>query len=94
MPDQSIIASGENSGLKLNVAARSINGNWIVVYLSCNTTISIETDRIDSEKIKASWADPTTGLRTEMGNFDNEGIRSFSTPEGWDDAVLILESII
>jgi len=94
VPDQSIIASGENSGLKLNVAARSINGNWIVVYLSCNTTISIETDRIDSEKIKASWADPTTGLRTEMGNFDNEGIRSFSTPEGWDDAVLILESII
>jgi len=42
--------------------------------------------------VEASWIDPKTGTQTSIGSFSNRGVSSFSTPEGWEDAVLLFES--
>jgi len=38
------------------------------------------------------WIDPRTGESVATGSFTNTGIASFSTPDGWEDALLILEA--
>jgi hypothetical protein len=40
---------------------------------------------------KASWIDPRTGESVPAGSFPNSGVQAFSTPEGWEDALLVLE---
>jgi len=93
VPDQSIFAGGASDGPTLNAAARSTAGDWILAYLSSNTTVSIQMDKITAgDAVEASWFDPTTGTRTRIGGFTNRGVQSFSTPSGWEDAVLLLEA--
>lgn len=93
IPDQSIFADGANDGANLNVSARSTNGDWIITYLSSNTTVSINMNKITKGKsIEASWIDPTNGEKIAIGNYENTGIQSFKTPDNWEDAILILET--
>jgi len=95
IPDQSVFASGENSGISLNVAARSSLGDWVLIYLSSETNVSVRMDKITAgNNIQASWIDPISGEKTLIGSFKNTGTQSFSTPKGWKDAVLLLESRI
>jgi hypothetical protein len=94
IPDQSIIADGVNSGINLNVSARSTNGYWIMVYISSSTSVSIRMDKINAKNdIQALWLNPTSGEKTSIGNYQNSGIQSFKTPDNWKDAVLVLEAI-
>jgi hypothetical protein len=44
-----------------------------------------------ADRAKAFWIDPRTGDSVSAGNFPNKGVQAFSTPEGWEDALLILE---
>jgi len=44
-------------------------------------------------EVEASWLDARTGTQIRIGRFPNTGIRSFSTPVGWEDAVLLLERV-
>ena len=41
--------------------------------------------------VVASWIDPLTGAQTRIGSLPNVGVRSFSTPYRWEDALLLLE---
>lgn len=92
IPDQSIFASGESSGITLNTAARAAAGDWILAYLSSNTTVSVKMDKITAgSTVKATWINPANGERAGIGSYANAGIRSFSTPAGWEDAILLLE---
>jgi len=93
VPDQSIFAAGgQTGGQLLNLAARHKNGKWIMVYLGSRATFSIHMDKIVAAKVDARWIDPKTGNATAARSFLNTGTQSFSTPEGWEDAILILES--
>jgi hypothetical protein len=49
-------------------------------------------NKIVAAKVDARWIDPKTGNSTAAGSLLNTGTQSFSTPEGWEDAILILES--
>jgi len=42
-------------------------------------------------KVNAFWIDPKTGDSVSIGSFSNTAVKSFSTPDGWEDAILILE---
>ena len=64
-----------------------------MVYLGSRAFFSISMDKLAGMKVDARWIDPKTGNSVVAGNFSNTGIQSFSTPEGWEDAVLILESM-
>ncbi len=92
VPDQSIFAAVfQTHGQILNLAARHKDGTWVMVYLSSKAGFSINMDKIAAAKVNARWIDPRTGNATTAGSFPNTGTQSLTTPEGWEDAILILE---
>ena len=93
VPDQSIFASGgKTDGQVLNLAARRRDGRWIMVYLAAKDSVGINMNKLDGEKeADAFWIDPRTGDEVLIGTFANTGVRSFTTPEGWEDALLVIE---
>jgi hypothetical protein len=93
VPDQSIFVGGGNtSGTLLHLAARHKDGAWLMVYLGDKATFSIDRSRFTgASKASASWIDPRTGESVSLGEVPNRGVQQFATPEGWDDALLILE---
>jgi hypothetical protein len=93
VPDQSIfVTGGQTQGQILNLAARHKDGKWVMVYLGSRASFSINMDKIVAANVEARWIDPKTGNSTAAGSFMNTGTQSFSTPEGLEDAILILES--
>jgi len=93
VPDQSVFEWGESWGTTVNAAARSVDGDGVIAYLSSSTTVSVRMDRVNSgSAVDASWYSPTDGGTTFIGTFPNSGTQSFSTPGGWEDAVLILQA--
>jgi hypothetical protein len=91
VPDQSLFAAGENSGMELNVAARAAHSGWALAYLSSSTTVSLRMNKLTAgSQVQAWWVDPTSGARSEISTFPNTGTQSFTTPDGWQDAVLLL----
>ncbi|HZO90275.1 MAG TPA: glycoside hydrolase family 140 protein [Chthonomonadaceae bacterium] len=92
IPDQTVFASGEGSGLTHNAAARSAGGDWVLAYLSHNAPVSLRMDRITAGggAVNAVWIDPTTGEQTAIGTFANAGVTDFTPPASWQDAVLLL----
>ena len=93
VPDQSIFAAGgQTQGQILNLAARHKDGKWVMVYLGSKASFSIHMDKLTaSGSVNALWVDPRTGESKPMGRFSPAGVQSFSTPDGWEDALLILE---
>jgi hypothetical protein len=93
IPNQSVIAKGVGAGTELNAAAHSAAADWALVYLSGRCTASVRMDRIKtSETVAASWIDPRTGDRQRIGTFQYADVPEFSTPQGWEDALLLLEA--
>ncbi|MFB0522404.1 MAG: DUF4038 domain-containing protein [Candidatus Bathyarchaeia archaeon] len=93
-PDQSIFArGGQTEGDILNLAARHENGKWIIAYFGFSTAAAINMDKTTaSNTIRGLWINPSTGMRTPIGGFPNKGVRSFTTLDGWEDALLVLET--
>ena len=94
VPDQSIFASGgQTGGDVLNLAAHHKNGEWIMVYLGSKSSFSINMNKITAgSKVDAFWIDPKNSDSVPIGGFPNTGVEHFSTPDGWEDAILILEA--
>jgi hypothetical protein len=82
VPDQGLIVSGEGAGDEQNVAARSASGDWAIVYFAGAGAVGI-----DQGGRTASWIDPRTGERSEAKSIAG----TFSPPDGWEDALLLLE---
>ena len=93
VPDQSILASGgKTRGKVLNLAARHKDGQWVMVYLGSKTSFSVNMNKITAgDKADAFWIDPRSGESTAIGRYSNTGVQSFSTPESWEDALLVVE---
>jgi len=93
VPDQTVFASGgTTNGQVLNLAARHKDGRWVMVYLGSKASFSINLNKLTAgNTVKAFWIDPRTGESVAAGRFTNAGVNSFSTPDGWEDALLILE---
>jgi hypothetical protein len=89
VPDQSILA--DQPSKTVGTAACSSCGDWVMVYLSEAAAVSINMSKITaSSKAEVLWVSPVTGIQTRIGIFQNRGIRSFSPPAEWEDAVLLL----
>ena len=95
VPDQTVFASGgTTNGQVLNLAARHKDGRWVMVYLGSKASFSINLSKLTAgNAVKAFWIDPRTGESVAAGRFTNAGVNSFSTPDGWEDALLILEAM-
>jgi len=92
VPDQSILAvGGRTEGQILTLAARHKDGKWAIVYLADRTPFSIDVNRLAPKgSVTARWIDPRTGDSVSAGSPANAGVKSFSMPAGWEDALLIL----
>jgi hypothetical protein len=87
------LAGGRPGGNELlHLAARHQDGKWAMVYLSEKTSFSVNMNKLSSAKVNVFWVDPRTGASTPVGEEPNTGVKSFSTPDGWEDALLILET--
>jgi hypothetical protein len=93
VPDQSILVTGGHTeGRVLNLAARHRDGKWLMAYLADKATVSVDLSKLaGTDHAAAFWIDPRTGRPTPAGSFPAHGAQSFTTPEGWEDALLILE---
>jgi hypothetical protein len=93
VPDQTVFASGSNTnGQVLNLAARHKYGRWIMAYLGSKASFSIRMNILPAgSAVKAQWIDPKTGEPKAIGSVSSSGVESFTTPDGWEDALLVLE---
>jgi len=93
VPDQSIFASGGNvEGKVLNLAARHKDGKWVMVYLGSQSSFAINMDKLKgADKADGYWVEPKNGMLVRIGKYPTKGVKNFKTPEGWVDALLILE---
>jgi hypothetical protein len=92
VPDQSLIANQPVLGSTLYTSARSASGDWAIVYLSRLATVSICMNKLSNLKAShACWVDPRTGDLSGPVDLKGQSTPLFTTPEGWEDAVLLVE---
>jgi hypothetical protein len=95
VPDQSVFASGgRTEGDALHLAARHQNGKWVMLYLADRASFSVNMNKIAAVKVNVFWVDPKSGDAAPIGHEANTGVKAFTTPEGWEDAILILEAVV
>lgn len=78
MPDQSLIAAGQGACAHYTCAIRGKAHAFIYIPTGNKTTVKMGI--LPGEKIKASWFNPRNGLITPIGEFANQGERSFQVP--------------
>jgi hypothetical protein len=94
IPDQTVFNRGGNiQGDALNLAARSATGRWLVCYLAGESNVSIDMSKITTGEATCAWINPATGDRVPIGRFPPIGMRDFSRPAGWADAVLVVRTL-
>jgi hypothetical protein len=93
VPDQSVIASGQEEGEDHVQAARAKDGGFLIAYLPHGHSVGIHMDRIAGKNVQARWYDPRTGTWREIGEYGNTGVRQFVAPSQGDqnDWVLVLD---
>ncbi|MCU0521198.1 MAG: glycoside hydrolase family 140 protein [Anaerolineae bacterium] len=76
------------------MAARAADGRWAIVYLSAPCTVTL-APAATAAFVPASawWIRPTTGERSPAGEILTPAGMSYGVPEGWEDAVLLIEAL-
>jgi len=93
VPDQSVFAAGgQIGGDLLHLAARHADGRWVMVYLADRASFSVNMNKVAAAEADTSWIDPRTGDSRPVGTFAATGVKDFSVPDGWEDALLVLEA--
>ena len=95
VPDAAILMEGgQTEGTILNLAARHKDGEWLMVYLGKPASFAIDMRKIaGADRAIAFWIDPRTGESSPIGEFSTNGVQRFTTSEGWEDALLIVEPV-
>jgi len=93
-PDQTILANGgQIDGRLLNLAARHCDGKWVITYFAYKASFKVDMGKVTAgNKAEAFWIDPRNGESTPTGSFTTKGIKSFSTPDGWEDSLFLLKA--
>jgi hypothetical protein len=93
VPDQSVIAAGQQDGDNVVRSARAEDGSFVIVYLPTGEPIGIKMDKVVAKTVKAQWYDPRQGTWRKIGEFASTGTREFTAPSRGekDDWVLVLE---
>jgi hypothetical protein len=88
---QGSITSGKSSGATIKAAVKSTDNSRMLVYYPERNSATIRNDLGGSAT--ASWFDPRNGNTTGAGSFKINQSRALTPPNGWEDAVLILDSL-
>lgn len=103
VPDQSLFASGVSCERTLNAAARSVGGDWAMVYLSSQCHALIRLDLMLTPQVRVTWINPADGEERDGGTFATGNrmgtvfpqakTQWFTTPGHWEDAILLLDAV-
>lgn len=99
IPDDSVIVPDEvktsvpGSGRYRFVATRDTNGSYAMVYVPVGRPFTVRMDVVSGKKVTAWWYNPRNGQARKIGNFPNEGTRTFVPPQLGEnlDWVLVLD---
>ena len=58
-----------------------------MLYLADKASFSVNLNKITAAKVNVSWVDPRTGEAVPLEQEANTGAKTFSTPDGWEDAL-------
>jgi hypothetical protein len=89
IPDRSVLPGSLGTGTALNVAAGSASSRWALAYLGSPEPFHLRAPWPGSSD--ASWIDPATGGRTPIGALPAGETSTLHVPDGWKDALLLLE---
>ena len=64
-----------------------------MVYCGSEASITIDLGKLAGTEVEAVWVDPRSAESVSIGGIPKRGAASFSTPDGWEDALLVLESV-
>jgi len=93
-PDQSVFASGgRTDGDLLHLAARHEGGKWALLYFADNASFSVNMNKISASRVNAFWVNPKSGDTVAIGEEANTGVKAFTTPARWEDAILVVEAV-
>lgn len=87
IPDDSVIVPDEvktsvpGSGRYRFVATRDENGRYAMVYVPVGRPFTVRMDVVSGKKVTAWWYNPRNGKAQKIGNFSNEGTRTFVPPQ-------------
>ncbi len=92
IPYQGILtAGGATDGSILTIAARHPDRRWALVYCATAGTFTVRADALSGPSATATWIDPRTAEALAPEPVLAKGDPSFKTPDGWEDALLLLE---
>jgi hypothetical protein len=95
VPDQSILYDGgTTNGQVLTLAARHKDGRWAMVYMADGGSATVHLDKLASgNPVQGFWVDPRNGNQVPTGVFPPNGLQPVATPGGWEDGLLVLETV-
>ena len=91
VPDPSFVSVRGASDARLHASARAADGSWGLVYLGAPATVAYSLEPFTGgDFLIARWVSPATGER-QRAPIEVAGTDLLvTTPDGWDDAVLLL----
>ncbi len=88
-----LLDGDEGAGLERSVAMRSEDGKAALIYVARSGAVRVNVRALtDGSTPQAHWIDPTTGRRTAVAATSREAFASLATPDGWEDALLLVTS--
>ena len=93
VPDPALLGEAEPRDPRVRpFAARHEGGRWALVYTAQPGPVDVDIDRLGaSGELTGWWVDPRTGLSTDPTPVGGPRA-TFSTPDGWEDGLLVIES--
>ena len=99
VPDDTVVVEGTvptampGAGRYRFVATRDAEGRYAMVYAPVGRPFKARTAAIKGARVRAWWFNPRDGKATLIGDFANEGERSFTPPDPGEplDWVLVLD---
>jgi len=87
IPDQNLIAGSLTDGADHVQATRG--KDYALIYVPTFKSVKVQMGIISGEKVKAWRYDPQTGQASVIGEFANEGVKSFGVPWGQDWVIVL-----
>ena len=92
-PDLSLLAFEQTKPWEMCLALRG--DGYALAYTPTGRRLDIQLGKLAGARVRASWFDPRTGETSAIGEFDNQGRRTFDPPgeeSPGNDWVLVLET--
>ena len=89
VPD-AVSTSVPGAGTRRFAATRDQEGTYAFVYFPIGCAATINIGRLSARTLRAFWYDPRNGTFQEIGEFPNEGRRTFAPPTLGEDLDMVL----